>query len=268
MTPASIRVDTILVTVLTPLSRSRRQFEPATQLVYNSKRPRMSLSAVWLPSGEFMRRLGRVVSFLVLASNGCGSGGDATGAGGAVGNGGAAEIGGASGGSGTGGSTGGTAGHATGGSGGSVAGAGGHATGSSGGAAGGQAGSGAGGLSGGAAGGGGAAGSSSPSGNVLLCFGACPMGQCDSVVADPNEPSCSSSYPGPVGPTSTYCTPGASGSYCLEIMGSGIWGITCANGAATLSYCGGACSTDGISLAICGSLTGSGGHPDGAAGSG
>ena len=165
------------------------------------------------------------------------------------------------------GSGGGSAGSA-GGSGNSVGGGGGAGTGGLGGTgAGGSGRGGSGGAAGIGAGGGGAAGSSYPSGNVLSCFGACPMGRCDSVVAVPNEPSCSSTYPGPVGPSSTYCNPGASGSYCLETMG-GIWGINCTNGTATLSSCGGACSTDGTSLLVCGSLTGSGGRPDGAAGSG
>ena len=84
---------------------------------------------------------------------------------------------------------------------------------------------------------GGATGPTSPSGTVALCEGdACPLGACVSLSSTP----CSPIYTTPVGPNSTYCNPGETGSYCLQASGV-LWAVVCNNGATTISRCDHVC---------------------------
>jgi hypothetical protein len=118
------------------------------------------------------------------------------------------------------------------------------------GAAGGAGGEGGGGGSGGAAG---SPPSVFPSGTVTQCYGdGCPMGACDDgqFFADVK---CSEVYTTPVSASSTYCNPGESSGYCLQIQDatSGqLFGITCTDGAAFGKRCPGGCGT-GANRVIC-----------------
>jgi hypothetical protein len=95
-------------------------------------------------------------------------------------------------------------------------------------------------------GGGSAMASVLPSGTVGWCTGACPLGRCDNDLFFANV-TCSSLYPGPVSPTSTFCNAGQTGSYCLRILLSGggetRHGITCTDGVATGKECPNFCNS-------------------------
>jgi len=67
--------------------------------------------------------------------------------------------------------------------------------------------SGGGGAAAGSGGAGGSAQSVLPSGTVTYCFGECPLGECDDDLFFADV-ACSTVYPSPVSPSSTYCNPG------------------------------------------------------------
>jgi hypothetical protein len=86
-----------------------------------------------------------------------------------------------------------------------------------------------------------------PTGPVILCFGdGCPMGECDNDMFFADA-ACSTVYPSDIGPSSTYCKPAESSSYCLEIgpdFGPD-FSVSCASGKATVLKCNGGCGSEG-----------------------
>ncbi|HEY4103753.1 MAG TPA: hypothetical protein VGM44_07675 [Polyangiaceae bacterium] len=90
-----------------------------------------------------------------------------------------------------------------------------------------------------------------PMGMVEQCAGSgCPMGQCDDDMFISQTP-CSSVYTAPIGPNSTYCNPGESGSYCVEASipppGSNLnpgFAVACVSGSATVLQCNHGCGSE------------------------
>jgi hypothetical protein len=85
-----------------------------------------------------------------------------------------------------------------------------------------------------------------PMGTVDLCFGDCPLGECDDSMFFAQTP-CASVYKSDIGPSSSYCSAGQNGSYCIQVGAefSPDFGVSCANGMATVLKCNDGCGSVG-----------------------
>jgi hypothetical protein len=90
-----------------------------------------------------------------------------------------------------------------------------------------------------------------PAGAVDWCAGAgCPQGECDAVFGE----DCDVVYPCGVDASSTFCAPGASGSYCLTVLNTRLdyYAVTCTNGEPAFDACEGGCGLSDTTPAECG----------------
>lgn len=88
-------------------------------------------------------------------------------------------------------------------------------------------------------------------GEADICLGeGCPYGQCG---APWHGHECSFYYSQEVGATTTYCSAGQTGNYCLTTQPAKplYWAVNCSNGTPTITSCLSGCQADPDAVASC-----------------